>query len=138
MAAGTCRADLSGVPGTGSPPPYDIRQRVFDFACAILAAYPRMQAVDRASAHVWLQLVKSATSTGAHLEEAHASGTRPQFLSLGRGALREMREARYWLRLIVATRLAGCTEASRHLDEANQLTAILTAIVKKTAAHSDK
>ena len=49
-----------------------------------------------------------------------------------------MRESLYWLRLLERTRLTGHSDAERYLDEANQLTAILTTIVKNTAARAPK
>ncbi len=88
--------------------------------------------MDAPSLKVWSQLIAAATSTGAHLEEAAAGGTRAHFLSLMRGALREMREAYYWLRVLSATQLAGSNNVVPLVEEARELVAILTAIVRRT------
>jgi len=81
------------------------------------------------------QLLRSGTSIGANVEEAQAGQSRADFLAKSYIACKEARETHYWLRLLVAggvlprERLAGLT------DEANQLVAILTTIVKKTRAN---
>lgn len=84
------------------------------------------------SIKVWAQVVASATSAGAHLEEAAAGGSRAQFLALVRGALREMRESNYWLSVMTATQLAGFEKVARLVEESRELVAILTAIARNT------
>ena len=89
--------------GMPTPPkPFEIKPRVFIFACDIVRAFPKRR-LDPPSLKVWSQLIASATSSGADLEEASAGGSRALFLSLMRGGLREMRESHYWLRVLSAT-----------------------------------
>jgi four helix bundle protein len=114
-----------------NPKPYGIKDRVFLFACDVIRAVPRGR-LDLPSIKAWSQLIASATSTGAHLEEAAAGGSNAQFLALVRGALREMRESNYWLRVIVATELAGFAKAGPLVTESKELTAILATIVRRT------
>src|SRR5688572_16744691 len=118
--------------------PYDIRERVLQFVVAITAIYPRRRALDRPSYRSWVQLFDSASSSGAHLEEADAGSTKRHFRSLTRGALREMREAEYWLRVITAGKLEGWQSLGELPDEASQLVAILTTIVKNSEAGDDE
>src|SRR5262245_49610095 len=125
---------MDPIPATETP--YDIRERAFRFACAIVRAFPSGRWLDHASLQLWSQLVDSATSAGAQLHEAGAGGTRPQFLALNRGALREMKESQFWIRLIVATQRVRFEAVREQIDEADQLTAILTTIVKNTIAHT--
>ena len=114
-----------------SPSPYDIRSRVFQFACAVVRAFPKTR-LDPPSLKVWAQLIASATSSGAHLEEASAGGSRAHFLSLARGALREMRESNYWLRIMTTTELIGFRQVAPLVDESSELVAILATIVRRT------
>ena len=114
-----------------SPKPYDIRSRVFAFACEVVRAFPKTR-LDPPSLKVWSQLIASATSSGAHLEEASAGGTRAHFLSLTRGALREMRESNYWLRIMTTTELIGFEQVAPLVDESSELVAILATIVRRT------
>jgi four helix bundle protein len=115
-----------------SPPkPFEIKPRVFLFVCDVVRAFPKTR-LDVPSLKVWSQLIAAATSAGAHLEEAAAGGTRAHFLSLMRGALREMREAYYWLRVMSATNLAGSDRVAPIMEEAGELVAILSSIVRRT------
>jgi four helix bundle protein len=117
--------------------PYEIKERVFVFACDVIRAYPR-ERLDSASHKVWAQLIASATSSGAHLEEAAAGGSRAQFLALNRGALREMRESNYWLRVLTATELHNFRQAGSLQDESRELVAVLTTIVRRTYENGKK
>jgi four helix bundle protein len=111
--------------------PYEISPRVFLFACDVIHAFPRTH-LNFPAQKVWSQLIASATSTGAHLEEASAGGSRAHFLALTRGALREMRESHYWLRLMIATEVTGFEAARPMVHESRELVAILATIVRHT------
>ena len=112
--------------------PYEIKERLFLFSCDVIRAFPRNSQLDAASLHTWRQLISSATSAGAHLEEAHAGGSRAHFISLTRGGLREMRESNYWLRIISVTKLKGWEGSGPLIQESNELVAILTTIVRNS------
>jgi four helix bundle protein len=114
--------------------PFDIRERTFLFACDVVSAFPARRPLDPPSWRVWSQLVAAGTSVGAHLEEADAASSRAHFISLNRGALRELREARYWLRLIAATKLSGHDRVDAMEREAGELVAIVSTIVKRASA----
>jgi hypothetical protein len=49
-----------------------------------------------------------------------------------RGALREMRESNYWLRIISATELMGHRPIGPLINESEELVAILSTIVRRT------
>jgi hypothetical protein len=49
-----------------------------------------------------------------------------------------MREAHYWLRILTTTNLIGAAEATTLVDEARELVAILTTIVRRTYEHNSK
>jgi four helix bundle protein len=116
--------------------PFDIRERAFLFACEVVCAFPAQRPLDPASWRLWSQLVAAGTSVGAHLEEAEAASSRAHFVVLNRGALREAREARYWLRLIQATRRRNHEQTPPLEDEALALVKILTTIVKRASRTS--
>ncbi len=113
--------------------PYDIRARSFLFACEAVLAFPKGR-LEQPDSRIWLQLISAATSGTAHLEEAEAASSRAHFVTLNRGALRELREALFWLRLIVTTRRTSHEAAARLIPEANELVAIVTSIVKRASA----
>jgi four helix bundle protein len=111
------------------PRPYDIRERSFLFACQVVRLCEVLARRGYAMRRVAIQLVDAAGSVGANLEEADAGQSKPDFISKNSIALKECREARFWLRLICA-----CDERSRSsvlplVQESNELVAILTTIV---------
>src|SRR5688500_16447034 len=113
--------------------PYDIKERAFLLSCDAVLAYPN-EALDARAHHAWVQFLRAATSGGAHLEEAEAAASRTHFVTLSRGALRELREANYWIRLIGATKLRGWEHSPPLVIESSELIAIVTTIVKKASA----
>lgn len=78
------------------------------------------------------QLVRSGTSIGANVEEAQDAMSRADFLKCMNIALKEAREARYWLRIVEDSRLTDQKNLLGILDESLQLVRILTRIVKST------
>ena len=82
------------------------------------------------------QLLRSGTSIGANVEEGQASQSKADFVSKYSIACKEAREAHYWLRLIAATDIISKDRLGDLMDEANQLIAILTTIIKKTKANA--
>jgi four helix bundle protein len=77
------------------------------------------------------QLLRSATSIGANLEEADAGQSRADFISKCSISLKEARESLYWLRLLQATgKLNDTSEPLVH--ECDRIVAVLTAIVRKS------
>jgi four helix bundle protein len=109
----------------------DIRGRAFRFACDVVALCDAASCRGFSARNIASQLVRSATSIGANLEEADAAQSRADFVSKCGIALKEARESHYWLRLLHAT---GQTNDERLTAECNELVAILTTIVRKTRA----
>ena len=77
------------------------------------------------------QLLRSGTSIGANVEEGQASQSAADFVSKYSIACKEARETHYWLRLLSATDLLDAARIKPHLDECNELIAILTSIIIK-------
>ena len=78
------------------------------------------------------QLLRSGTSIGANLEEADAAQSKPDFISKCTIALKEARESHYWLRLLRAS--GRMVDRDHLISDANEIVAILTAIVRKASA----
>jgi four helix bundle protein len=108
-----------------------IRERTFQFSCTLVNFCREIETFSSVKSHVVIQLVKSGTSIGANVEEAKAAYSRREFAVKNAIALKEAREALYWLRNMHACKLAKTTDQIDALiDEAHQLVAILTSIVK--------
>ena len=78
------------------------------------------------------QLLKSATAIGANLEEAKAGSSRREFVRYVEIALREAREAGYWLRICDVLQLGPAEKVKAFCGEADQIARILGSIVVKT------
>jgi len=124
----------NGKPGTGNRQPIqkgaNIAERLLAFglsALRIARELPR----DAVTRPVALQLVRSATGAGANYEEARAAESRNDFVHKLGIAAKEVREATYWVQLIHG---AGWVELSVLIDEANELSAILSASCRTARA----
>ena len=84
-------------------------------------------------AHAAMQLYRSATGIGASLEEGQVAKTRSDMAAKYVIALREAREARYWL-LLLAEEPALSKDASALAQEAGEFVAMLTVSVRKLRA----
>jgi four helix bundle protein len=99
------------------------------FALQLVRAFRALPRQDDAGRVIWQQLLKAGTSAGANSAESLGAQSRADWLTKRFIALKEMREAFFWLRLLhdSSPPFPGHSEL---LDEANQLVAVLTATVK--------
>ena len=110
----------------------DIKERTFQFSIRVVRLCQTLDASPGVSRTLANQLLRSGTSIGANVEEAHGSQNKADFIAKMYIACKEARETHYWLRLLVATELVPALKMEELTDEANQLVAILTSIVKNT------
>ena len=75
------------------------------------------------------QLVDAAGSVGANLEESAGGQTKRDFIAQQFVALKEARDSRFWLRVIAAAYPAIALRLTDHLQESNELVAMITASV---------
>jgi len=108
----------------------DIQSRAFTFACQIIKLYLSLLKNKGAVEVLGKQVLRSGTSIGANLEEAVAGQSKADFVSKCSIALKEARETKYWLRLLIETNLLPAKELNPLLKESSELVAILTTIVK--------
>jgi four helix bundle protein len=113
--------------------PYDLRERTFEFAVRVLsivAAIPK-EGTGRIIAD---QLSRSGSSVGANVEEADGAVTRADKRKTLIVARKEVREARYWLRLL--DRVWGSKVPVRaEIGEATELLYILSSIIDQLHTH---
>ena len=112
----------------------DICERTFEFANRIVKLCRTLDSSPGVSRTLANQLLRSGTSVGANVEEGQASQSKADFVSKYSIACKEARETHYWLRLLVASEVLPESRLAELIDEANQLVAILTTIVKNTRA----
>jgi len=109
----------------------DLRERMFEFACDVVQFSRRLSKEPGVVREIAWQLADAATSAGANIEEAKAAYSRRDFAAKNSISLKEMRESLYWLRVIRRCDLASIAEVQPLLNEANELTAMLTAGMKR-------
>jgi four helix bundle protein len=114
-----------------SDTPQEISERAFEFAVRVIKLCQVLDEKPGVSRTLANQLLRSGTSVGANLEESQGGQSRADFLSKVSISLKEARETHYWLRLLLAADILPERQLTPLLDEANQLVAILTTIVKK-------
>lgn len=104
-----------------------IREMTFDFSLNIISLYKIL--VDNKEYVPSKQLLRSATSIGANVEEANAAQSRKDFISKTSIATKEAREIKYWLRLLDKSQLVT-NDFSPYLISIEQIIKIITKIVK--------
>ena len=99
----------------------------FDFSLSIISLYKEL--VKHNEYVLSKQLLRSATSIGANVEEANAGQTKKDFTTKMAIASKEARETRYWLRLLDKSKLVNL-DYSTYLSTIDHIINILTKIVK--------
>ncbi len=84
---------------------------------------------DKKEYHLASQLLRSATSIGANVNEASAAQSKREFISKMSVASKEAREAHYWIKLISESGLLDL-DFENYIKESEEIIKILTAILK--------
>lgn len=111
--------------------PRDIRERTFEFAVRVLKMTKYLSR-DSANNALINQIVRSATSIGANMEEAQGAHTKTEFTYCVNIAKKEARETLYWLKIISEMNSSVSKRLEFLLKENEEIVKILTAIVKKS------
>ena len=104
-----------------------ILEMSFDFSLLVISLYKKL--VENKEYVLSKQLLRSATSIGANVEEAIAAQSKRDFISKMSIASKEARETRYWLRLLDKSKLVDLDYLS-YLNSVEHIINILTKIVK--------
>jgi four helix bundle protein len=117
---------------TISHKPYDLRERLFLFACLIVRLVQFLHTRGPVAVALSYQILKSGTSAGANYEEADdASGPRDR-IAKRRIALRELKETLWRLR--VARRSALLTQAHDPVIAENlELVKIVATVIRRSS-----
>ncbi len=101
----------------------------FDFSVEIVKLCFEIQK-NRKEYVLTRQLIRSATSVAANLEEAQGAFSKADFIFKIQLSLKEARETSYWLRLIKATELFAEFEIEKYITTSNELVFMTTKILK--------
>ena len=106
-----------------------IEEKSFKFAVRIVNLNKHLVS-DKKEYVMSKQLLRSGTSIGANVSEAQRGQSKPDFYAKHSIALKEANETCYWIRLLHATDYLNDKEYESLYNDANELVAILVAIIK--------
>jgi len=102
----------------------ELSDRLLNFAARVAKVVDKLPE-QRLGRHIAGQLIRSGTSPVANYEEGCAAESKKDFAHKLSICLKEIRETRVWLRLIVKTGLMEESWMSELIDEADQLGRII-------------
>jgi four helix bundle protein len=105
----------------------------FEFAIEIIALYKKL--IKEGEYVISKQMLRSATSIGANIEEAQAAQSYKDFISKMSIASKEARETKYWLKLLSKGKMTPI-DVDSQIVMIEAINNILTSIVKTSSNHS--
>ena len=102
----------------------ELAERLLDFSVRIIrlcSALPK----DSVGVHIGNQLLKCGTSPGANYEEARGAESKADFIHKLGIVLKELKESRYWLKVIYSALLLKPDKIMPIHDECEELVAII-------------
>jgi four helix bundle protein len=89
--------------------------------------------------HIYGQLFRSGTSTGANYEEARAGESRADFIHKMQIVLKELRESNFWIKLITKAKLVSAEDDLLEyiLNESFELTNIIAKSIITAKSKND-
>jgi four helix bundle protein len=105
--------------------PNELSDRMLELAARVGGVVDSLPDNKKLARHVAGQLIRCGTAPGPNYEEACAGESRADFVHKLKIVLKELRETRYWLRLIVRTKLLDAKRMANLIDECTQLCNII-------------
>jgi len=103
-----------------------IIDKTFNFSLSIISLFKKLQ--KNKEFIISKQLLRSATSIGANVEEATAAQSKRDFINKMSIASKEARETKYWLRLLNDSELTTL-DVLDEIKEVNHIINIITKII---------
>ena len=117
---------------------WDLSERLFEYSVRILRLTESLPGTV-VGKRIADQLFRSATSVGANYQEAQGAESKADFIHKLQIALKESREALYWLKLLANTSLAPEENVRSMIRESLELRAILSkAVATAKTNHENK
>jgi four helix bundle protein len=116
---------------------FDLEERLIDFAVRIIRIAESLPKT-KVGNHIAGQLIRCGTSPAPNYGEAQSAESRPDFIHKMKVSLKELRETRVWLLIIVRANLIRPTSKLEPLiNENNELISIFVTSIK-TAKQKNK
>jgi four helix bundle protein len=107
-----------------------LADRTRDFSIRVIRLCSALPRNDAASV-IRAQLLRSATSPGAHFREAIRGRSRVEFIAKLNNGLMELEETLYWLELIKASNFFPSSRVEPLMQETNELIAIFASLINR-------
>ena len=111
--------------------PYDLRDRLFEFACVIVRLLQYLHTKDAVARSLSDRVLRAGNSAGANYEEADDGSSPADTRGKRRISLRELKEALFRLRVLRATGYLG-PEHDPVIQETLELKRIMASLIRKT------
>ena len=103
---------------------YDLEDRLIDYAVRIINLSEQLPE-SKAGKHIAGQLLRSGTAPAPNYGEAQSAESSKDFIHKIKIALKELRESKIWLKIIVRAKLIKESLLGYLIEENDELTAIL-------------
>ncbi len=115
-----------------------ISDRTFEFAVRITKLCSHLDKQPGTSRLLANQLFRAGTSIGANIEESRSAESNKDFISKQSIALKEAKETRYWLKLLIKSEIISESLIDNLLDECEQLIKIIAKSIVTTKEKLNK
>ena len=117
---------------------FDIEERLIDFAVRVIRAADSLPK-SKIGNHISGQLIRSGTSPAPNYGEAQSAESRADFIHKLKIALKELRETRIWLLIIVRAKLIQpVSKLDVLLNETDQLISIFVTSIATAQKNMNK
>jgi four helix bundle protein len=106
-----------------------ITERTFKYALDIIKLYQCLEKMGGAAKKIGYQLFDAGTSVGANVHEAQAGQSKRDFIAKMSIAYKEIREADYWLRLLLQSGTMTKDQLAAIIAETDVIRKILSSIL---------
>ena len=103
---------------------FDLKERLINFGIRIIKLTEQLPD-SKTGNHIRGQIVRSGTSPASNYAEAQVAESRSDFIHKLKLALKELRETKVWLKIIVAAQLIDERKLGPLLSENDELISIL-------------
>ena len=121
----------------GKPSPGPLKQRTKLFALNVIRFYAGVPRSPEAQI-IGKQLLRSATSVGAHYREGTRARSAAEFISKLEVGVQELEESIYWLELLSESGIFRPNDLAEIATEADELTAMLISSIRTVKARNSK
>ena len=108
---------------------FHLKHRVYIFALNVIKFIDTLNRKDWSVQVIAKQLLRSGTSIGANIIEAHGSSTKKDFINFFHHALKSANETKFWLALLQNTKKSNYKSTSILLKETVEIAKIIGASI---------